>query len=49
MFLFSILPTFVHGTFNTEFNYAEHLNKQYLTANYSAPWRPLANKLAMLM
>lgn len=49
MILFSILPTFIHSIFNTEFNYAEHLNKQYLTANYSAPWKPLANKLAMLM
>lgn len=49
MVLFSILPTFIYGIFNTEFNYAEHLNKQYLTANYSAPWKPLANKLAMLM
>lgn len=35
--------------FNTEFNYAEHLSKRYLTANYSVPWKPLANKLAMLM
>lgn len=35
--------------FNVEFNYVEHLNKQYLTPNYSAPWKPSANKLAMLM
>lgn len=49
MTLFSIPPTFIQRISNTEFNYAEHLNKQYLTANYSAPWKPLANKLAMLM
>lgn len=48
--LFSVFcPTFMRSIFNMEFNYAEHLNKQYLTANYSAPWKPLANKLAMLM
>lgn len=26
----------------------EHLNKQYLAANYLAAWKPLANKLATL-